>query len=163
MDVRQMTRGYSEEALDKLLESKVGLAVPVHMQGWAAAEIILLAGAMPRKVWRSRAQMVDLSRLRMRHLATEVDLSSMTSPSENGWTNMLFGMREGSLRGIAATTSANRANLAPVYYKEVIEPMIGTLRQAIDAYHEFQADRDTTGLFRADLSSTCQWATGSPG
>jgi phage terminase large subunit-like protein len=78
--------------------------------------------------------------------------------AEDGWTNMLFGMREGSPKGIVTTTPrpiplikrlikspsthltvgstwANRANLAPVYYKEVIEPLIGTRtgRQEIDA------------------------------
>jgi phage terminase large subunit-like protein len=78
--------------------------------------------------------------------------------AEDGWTNMLFGMREGSPRGIVTTTPrpvplikrlinspsthltvgstwANRANLAPVYYREVIEPLIGTRtgRQEIDA------------------------------
>jgi hypothetical protein len=48
MDMRQMARGYSEEALDKLVQLmrgtiKIGrkkIAVPVHTQGWAAAEII---------------------------------------------------------------------------------------------------------------------------
>ena len=48
MDMRQMARGYSEEALDKLVQLmrgvvKVGrqkIDVPVHTQGWAAAEII---------------------------------------------------------------------------------------------------------------------------
>ena len=48
MDMRQMARGYSEEALDKLVQLmrgvvKVGrkkIVVPVHTQGWAAAELI---------------------------------------------------------------------------------------------------------------------------
>ena len=78
--------------------------------------------------------------------------------AEDGWTNMLFGMREGNPRGIVTTTPrpipvikrlikaastkltigstwANRANLSPIYYKEVIEPLIGTRtgRQEINA------------------------------
>ena len=48
MDMRQMARGYSEEALGKLVQLmrgvvKVGrksIPVPIHAQGWAAAEII---------------------------------------------------------------------------------------------------------------------------
>jgi hypothetical protein len=48
MDMRQVARGYGEEALDKLVQLmrgvvKVGkrrIEVPVHTQGWAAAEII---------------------------------------------------------------------------------------------------------------------------
>jgi phage terminase large subunit-like protein len=78
--------------------------------------------------------------------------------AEDGWTNMLFGMREGNPRGIVTTTPrpiplikrlikaasthvtvgstwSNRANLSPIYYKEVIEPLIGTRtgRQEINA------------------------------
>ena len=78
--------------------------------------------------------------------------------AEDGWTNMLFGMREGNPRGIVTTTPrpiplikrlikaasteltigstwANRANLAPAYFREVIEPLIGTRtgRQEINA------------------------------
>jgi len=48
MDMRQMARGYSEEALDKLVQLMRGVVtvgrkkidVPVHTQGWAAAELI---------------------------------------------------------------------------------------------------------------------------
>jgi hypothetical protein len=48
MDMRQLARGYSEEALGKLVQLmrgvvKVGrksIPVPIHTQGWAAAEII---------------------------------------------------------------------------------------------------------------------------
>ena len=48
MDMRQLARGYSEEALVKLVQLmrgvvKVGrksIPVPIHTQGWAAAEII---------------------------------------------------------------------------------------------------------------------------
>ena len=71
---------------------------------------------------------------------------------------MLFGMREGNPRGIVTTTQrpiplikrlikaastkltigstwANRANLSPIYYREVVEPLIGTRtgRQEINA------------------------------
>lgn len=75
-----------------------------------------------------------------------------------GWDNMLFGMREGSPRGIVTTTPRrvpllkeligrpsthltrgstwdNRENLSEVFYREVIEPKVGTRlgRQEIDA------------------------------
>lgn len=75
-----------------------------------------------------------------------------------GWDNMLFGMREGNPRGIVTTTPRpsallkellarpstyatrgstwdNRENLSPVFYREVIEPLMGTRlgRQEIDA------------------------------
>lgn len=75
-----------------------------------------------------------------------------------GWTNMLFGMREGNPRGIVTTTPRpkpiikellgkkstkltrgstfdNRENLSPVFYREVIEPLVGTRlgRQEIEA------------------------------
>lgn len=78
--------------------------------------------------------------------------------AEEGWSNMLFGMREGNPRGIVTTTPRptklikelrarkstnltvgstwdNRANLSPIFYTEVIEPLIGTRkgRQEIDA------------------------------
>jgi phage terminase large subunit-like protein len=75
-----------------------------------------------------------------------------------GWDNMLFGMREGNPRGIVTTTPRpvpllkellarkstkatrgstwdNKENLSPVFYREVIEPLMGTRlgRQEIDA------------------------------
>lgn len=75
-----------------------------------------------------------------------------------GWTNMLFGMREGNPRGIVTTTPRpiplikelakrnstrltigstwdNRSNLSEVFYREVIEPLEGTRlgRQEINA------------------------------
>lgn len=75
-----------------------------------------------------------------------------------GWENMLFGMREGNPRGIVTTTPRptpllkeliarpstlktlgstwdNRENLSPVFYREVIEPLMGTRlgRQEIEA------------------------------
>lgn len=75
-----------------------------------------------------------------------------------GWDNMLFGMREGNPRGIVTTTPRpvplikellarkstavtrgstwdNKANLSPVFYREVIEPLMGTRlgRQEIEA------------------------------
>lgn len=75
-----------------------------------------------------------------------------------GWTNMLFGMREGNPRGIVTTTPRpiplirqlikrestrvtvgstwdNRANLSEVFYREVIAPLEGTRlgRQEINA------------------------------
>lgn len=78
--------------------------------------------------------------------------------AELGWSNMLFGMREGNPRGIVTTTPRpvpilkelikrdstvvtrgstwdNRENLSPVFYREVIEPLVGTRlgRQEIDA------------------------------
>ena len=66
MDMRQMASSYTAEALDKLVqlmrgEVKVGdkvHPVPVHTQGWAAAELIDREGwgPAPRRVWRSRAQ-----------------------------------------------------------------------------------------------------------
>jgi len=69
--------------------------------------------------------------------------------ADEGWDNMLFGMREGNPRGIVTTTPRpiallkklikkastfitkgstfdNRENLAPAYYREVIEPLVGT-------------------------------------
>lgn len=74
-----------------------------------------------------------------------------------GWDNMMFGMREGNPRGIVTTTPRpipllktlvgrestyitrgstwdNRENLSDVYYREVIEPRMGTRqgRQEID-------------------------------
>lgn len=78
--------------------------------------------------------------------------------SRLGWDNMLFGMREGSPRGIVTTTPRpvpllkeligrpsthvtrgstwdNRENLSETFYREVIEPKVGTRlgRQEIDA------------------------------
>lgn len=78
--------------------------------------------------------------------------------AREGWTNMLFGMREGNPRGIVTTTPRpiplikelakkestkvtigstwdNRANLSEVFYQEVIEPLEGTRlgRQEISA------------------------------
>lgn len=75
-----------------------------------------------------------------------------------GWDNMLFGMREGNPRGIVTTTPRpspllkellarnsthvtrgstwdNRENLSPVFYREVIQPLMGTRlgRQEIEA------------------------------
>lgn len=75
-----------------------------------------------------------------------------------GWSNLLFGMREGNPRGIVTTTPRpihlirqlikspsthltvgstweNRANLPEAYYREVIEPLQGTRlgRQEINA------------------------------
>ena len=75
-----------------------------------------------------------------------------------GWTNMLFGMREGNPRGIVTTTPRpiplikklrtrgstkitvgstwdNRSNLSEVFYREVIAPLEGTRlgRQEISA------------------------------
>lgn len=75
-----------------------------------------------------------------------------------GWDNMLFGMREGNPRGIVTTTPRpqplikellarksthrtngstwdNKDNLSPVFYREVIEPLMGTRlgRQEIEA------------------------------
>jgi hypothetical protein len=78
--------------------------------------------------------------------------------SELGWSNMMFGMREGNPRGIVTTTPKpvpilkkllkakstftttgstwdNRPNLSEVFYREVIEPLEGTRtgRQEINA------------------------------
>lgn len=78
--------------------------------------------------------------------------------AQAGWDNMMFGMREGNPRGIVTTTPRpipllkqlikrpsthitrgstwdNKANLSEVYYREVIEPKIGTRlgRQEIEA------------------------------
>jgi phage terminase large subunit-like protein len=78
--------------------------------------------------------------------------------SELGWSNMLFGMREGNPRGIVTTTPRpvpilkklirspstfttvgstweNRPNLSEVYYDEVIKPLEGTRlgRQEVNA------------------------------
>jgi phage terminase large subunit-like protein len=78
--------------------------------------------------------------------------------AQEGWDNMLFGMREGNPRGIVTTTPRpvpilkkllkresthvtrgstwdNRENLSPVFYREVIAPLMGTRlgRQEIDA------------------------------
>ena len=78
--------------------------------------------------------------------------------AQEGWDNMLFGMREGNPRGIVTTTPRprkmlkelsarkstfltrgstfdNRENLAPVFFREVIEPLVGTRkgRQEIEA------------------------------
>lgn len=78
--------------------------------------------------------------------------------AKEGWTNMLFGMREGNPRGIVTTTPrpipliselkakvsthvtvgstwANRSNLSEVFYREVIAPLEGTRlgRQEINA------------------------------
>lgn len=78
--------------------------------------------------------------------------------ANEGWSNMLFGMREGRPRGIVTTTPRpiplikklkrassthltvgstwdNRGNLSDVYYREVIEPLEGTRmgRQEIEA------------------------------
>lgn len=78
--------------------------------------------------------------------------------AREGWNNMLFGMREGNPRGIVTTTPRplplirellarpstkktigstwdNVNNLAPVFYREVIEPLVGTRlgRQEIEA------------------------------
>jgi phage terminase large subunit-like protein len=75
-----------------------------------------------------------------------------------GWSNMLFGMREGNPRGIVTTTPKpvpilkklikakstftttgstwdNRPNLSEVFYREVVQPMEGTRqgRQEINA------------------------------
>ncbi len=75
-----------------------------------------------------------------------------------GWDNMLFGMREGNPRGIVTTTPRpapllkellsrpsthatrgstwdNRENLSPVFYREVVAPLMGTRlgRQEIEA------------------------------
>ncbi|MFG1413459.1 terminase family protein [Xanthobacter sp. VTT E-85241] len=75
-----------------------------------------------------------------------------------GWDNMLFGMREGNPRGIVTTTPRpsallkellarpstlvtrgstwdNKENLSPVFYREVIAPLMGTRlgRQEIEA------------------------------
>lgn len=69
--------------------------------------------------------------------------------AREGWNNMVFGMREGNPRGIITTTPRptpllkelisrsstwitkgstweNRENLSPVYYSEVIAPLMGT-------------------------------------
>lgn len=78
--------------------------------------------------------------------------------ARDGWNNMLFGMREGNPRGIVTTTPRptpllkeliarksthvtrgstwdNRDNLSEVFYREVIEPLMGTRlgRQEIEA------------------------------
>lgn len=78
--------------------------------------------------------------------------------ARQGWDNMLFGMREGNPRGIVTTTPRpvpiikelikresthvtrgstwdNKENLSPVFYREVIEPLMGTRlgRQEIEA------------------------------
>lgn len=78
--------------------------------------------------------------------------------AEVGWSNMLFGMREGNPRGIVTTTPRptptlkklvanpstyvtrgstfdNRANLSPAFYREVVAPLVGTRlgRQEIEA------------------------------
>lgn len=78
--------------------------------------------------------------------------------AEAGWSNMLFGMREGNPRGIVTTTPRpqkllkellarpstfktlgstwdNKENLSPIFYREVIEPLMGTRlgRQEIEA------------------------------
>jgi phage terminase large subunit-like protein len=78
--------------------------------------------------------------------------------ADDGWSNMLFGMREGNPRGIVTTTPKpkklikelrknpstfitigstwdNRENLSPTYYREVIAPLVGTRlgRQEIEA------------------------------
>ncbi len=78
--------------------------------------------------------------------------------AKDGWSNMLFGMREGSPRGIVTTTPRptpliktlkaspstfvtggstweNQRNLSEVYYREVIAPLVGTRtgRQEINA------------------------------
>lgn len=78
--------------------------------------------------------------------------------AEEGWSNMLFGMREGNPRGIVTTTPRpvkilkellardstyvtrgstwdNKENLSPIFYREVIEPLMGTRlgRQEIEA------------------------------
>lgn len=80
------------------------------------------------------------------------------SKAEVGWSNMIFGMREGRPRGIVTTTPRpvpiikklvaspsthvtrgstfdNRANLSDVFYREVVEPLVGTRlgRQEISA------------------------------
>lgn len=78
--------------------------------------------------------------------------------AREGWDNMLFGMREGNPRGIVTTTPKpipllkdllarrstyvtkgstfdNRENLSEIFYREVIEPKVGTRlgRQEIEA------------------------------
>lgn len=78
--------------------------------------------------------------------------------AEVGWSNMMFGMREGNPRGIVTTTPRpvpilkklvqsqstfvtrgstfdNRSNLSPAFYREVVEPLVGTRlgRQEIEA------------------------------
>lgn len=78
--------------------------------------------------------------------------------AEIGWMNMLFGMREGSPRGLVTTTPRpkaiikklmkrnstiithgstwdNRDNLSEIFYEEVIKPLMGTRtgRQEIEA------------------------------
>lgn len=78
--------------------------------------------------------------------------------AREGWTNMLFGMREGNPRGIVTTTPRpiplikelkakastrltigstwdNRSNLSDVFYEEVIKPVEGTRlgRQEVNA------------------------------
>lgn len=83
---------------------------------------------------------------------------SARDKAEVGWSNMMFGMREGSPRGIVTTTPRptptlkklvvsrsthvtrgstfdNRANLSPEFYREVVVPLVGTRlgRQEIEA------------------------------
>jgi phage terminase large subunit-like protein len=78
--------------------------------------------------------------------------------AQDGWDNMMFGMRESNPRGIVTTTPRpipllkkiiardstivtrgstwdNKANLSPIFYSEVIEPLMGTRlgRQEIEA------------------------------
>lgn len=78
--------------------------------------------------------------------------------AEVGWSNLMFGMREGRPRGIVTTTPRptptlkklvaspstyvtrgstfeNRSNLSPEFYREVVEPLVGTRlgRQEIEA------------------------------
>lgn len=84
--------------------------------------------------------------------------TSAIDKAEVGWSNMLFGMREGNPRGIVTTTPRpvpivkrliqrnstyttrgstwdNKENLSDIFYREVIEPLMGTRlgRQEIDA------------------------------
>lgn len=86
------------------------------------------------------------------------DELAKSQKAKMGWDNMLFGMREGNPRGIVTTTPKpvpilkelikresthvtrgstwdNRENLSPVFYREVIEPLMGTRlgRQEIEA------------------------------
>ena len=77
------------------------------------------------------------------------DELAKSKKAQDGWTNMLFGMREGRPRGVVTTTPRpvplikrlvasastkmtigstwdNRSNLSEVFYREVIEPLQGT-------------------------------------
>lgn len=98
MDMRQLARGYSEEALGKLVQLmrgvvKVGrksIPVPIHTQGRAAAE------KQPRRAGRCRRKMAFPPRLR------SVRCLAQSTLGMHRWGLALSSFMQGGARGGAA-------------------------------------------------------------